>query len=94
MTFEELLSYTRGLEGRVLRTLAQGAKFRVRVDKHRLVYTPESTGTERPHTFKFANRVFEKFLKTRSFRPGDYRDISKNASYMLALISMCSESMK
>ncbi|HEX9901709.1 MAG TPA: hypothetical protein VGB72_02485 [Acidobacteriota bacterium] len=92
MTFEDLLAYTRTLEGRGLRTLAKDAKFKVSVSKGSILYTPESTGKERGHTFKFARRVFERFLKTKSFIPRDYQDISVNASYMLAVIAMYVES--
>ena len=94
MTFEELLDHARRLEGQVLRTLAEGARFRVRVGADSLFYTPESTGNERRHTFKFARRVFDRFVQRRSFKTVDYADISKNASYMLAVISSYTESAK
>lgn len=88
MTFDNLLAYTRTLEGHILRTIAKGAKFRVSVREGYICYIPESTGKVRCHMFQFAKRVFDRFIRIRSFSPADYQDISVNASYMLAVIAM------
>jgi hypothetical protein len=94
MTFEDFVVYNREMGGRVLTTLARGARFVVRVGNESIFYTPESTGIERRHTFKFAKRVFERYEKTGSLKPVDYQNISKNVSYMLTLIAMYTKSKK
>lgn len=50
-------------------------------------YIPKSTGKPREHPFKYLNRVVNRFNQTGSFRPGDYVDLTVNASYTLPLIS-------
>src|SRR5258708_3016759 len=50
-----------------------------------LEYLPE-TDKPRPHGRKCLNRDCEEFSRTNSYQPGDYAEITMNASYTLALI--------
>lgn len=86
MDFRDFLAFVKTLDGKTLTTMAQGKEFEVSVLDHGLEYTPRSTGKPRPHGFKFLERILERYTERGSLHPGDYTDISKNASYALVLI--------
>jgi hypothetical protein len=84
---DELIQFAKTLEGQELETASQKKKFIVNVVEDGLFYTPSSTGKSRKHGRRWLERVCQKFSITHSFRPGDYHDLSANASYALVLIS-------
>jgi hypothetical protein len=87
VALDGLIRHTESLEGIRIRTAGGRAWFTVRVADRGLEYTPESTGIPRLHTTKFIARILERHSRTGSLRPGDYSDISKNVSYILALVA-------
>jgi len=72
----------------VFQTVGGRATFTLRVLPKGLEYKPEFTLKERLHTHKFMQRILDRYLKSGSLRPGDYSDISKNASYFLAVVGL------
>jgi hypothetical protein len=83
---DDLIRFSRTLDGEELQTLKRGSKFMVKVTNGGLVYIPTSTNIPRLHPRKWLARVCNEFSRTNSFRPGDYQKITANASYVLALI--------
>jgi hypothetical protein len=85
MTYEKLLAVARRLEGMKLETIT-GKHFEVGVYMDCPYFTPESTGLGRSDGRKAAQRVVERYNSTRSLRPGDYADVTRNASYFIPLL--------
>lgn len=85
MTYEELVAVARDLEGQALETVT-GKRFTVGVYLDCPFFTPESTGLGRSDGRKAAERVVERFNRSGSLRPGDYADITRNASYFVPLL--------
>lgn len=81
-----LLTFAKLLNGKTLKTLHQGKPFSIGFDGGTLVYTPESSGADRPHQAQYLEKVCTRFTETNSLRPTDYTDCTVNASYTLALI--------
>lgn len=84
---DDLLSFAKRLDGKQLRTLHEGKPFGVRFDGETLVFTPASTGNDRPHQRPYVENVCARFRETNSLHPGDYKDGTYNASYTLTLIA-------
>ncbi len=82
----DFMRFVRTQDRQTLKTLAREKPFDVRVVRGGLEYTPHSTGKARFQEDRFIQRVAERFVDLKSFQPGDYQDISVNASYVLALI--------
>jgi hypothetical protein len=83
---ETIVQFARSLEGGEILTLARGKGFKVNVTSDGLEYTPSATGIRRKHGKKWLDRICQRFNETGSFKVSDYRDLSANASYALALI--------
>lgn len=88
LDIKEFLSFLKTLDGQPFRTLHRKLLFEVNVVPSGLYYTPKSSGTPRIQQWKFIERVALRFKETESFHPGDYQDISVNASYLLTLIDV------
>ena len=85
MTYDDLLRIARRFEGETLATVT-GKRFTVGLYLDCPFFTPESTGLGRSDGRKAAERVVERFNQTGSLRPADYADITRNASYFVALL--------
>jgi hypothetical protein len=85
MTYEDLLALARELEGQPVSTVT-GRTFTVRVYRDSLVFTPTSSGLGQSDGRKAAERFLVRYNEGGSLRPGDYGDISRNASYLVGLI--------
>lgn len=85
MTYEELLDLARRLEGETLETVT-GRRFTVGVFNDCPVFTPESSGFGQSDGRKAAERFVERYNATGSLRPGDYGDVSRNASYFIGML--------
>src|SRR4051812_20341930 len=72
--------------GKTLTTRARGTTFAVEVDGRGLIFTPVSSGQGRPETARRIQSVLDEFERTKSFKAGDYQQLSMNASYILALL--------
>src|SRR5438093_1294500 len=90
MTYEELLDFARRNEGRTLETVT-GRPFRVATYLDSIVFVPESTGLGRTEGRKGQERFVARYNATGSLRPGDYAGVSRDASYLVALVSAVAE---
>ena len=85
MTYEELLDLARRFEGQSISTVG-GRSFMVRTYRDSLVFTPASSGRGQSDGRKAAERFIARYNETGSLRPGDYADVSRNASYLVGLL--------
>ena len=85
MTYAELLSLARRHEGHSLETIS-GKQFSVGIHLDCPFFTPESTGLGRSDGRKAAEAFVARFNETGSLRPVDYADVTRNASYYVALL--------
>jgi hypothetical protein len=85
MTYDELVNLARRLEGRTLET-PSGKRFSVDIYLDGPFFTPESTGRGRSDGRKAAERFLERYNATGSLRPGDYADVTRNASYFIGML--------
>lgn len=86
LDIKDFLSFLKTLDRQSFRTLHRKLLFEVNVVPSGLYYTPKSSGTPRIQQWKFIERVALRFKETESLHPGDYQDITVNASYLLTLI--------
>ena len=87
----DLLTFAKTLEGQELCTLHQRKNFTVEVEGEDLVFV-NSKGKRRPHGGKYLRAVCDTFSKTNSYSPADYRHLTVNASYILAIIRRYADS--
>lgn len=85
MRYEELLALARRLEGRTLETVT-GKRFTVGIYLDCPFFTPESSGYGQSDGRKAAERFLARYNEIRSLRPGDYADVTRNASYFVGLL--------
>ena len=85
MTYEELLSLARRLEGRTLETIT-GRAFTVGVYNDVPFFTPASSGTGQTDGRKAIERFLQRYNTTGSLRPGDYGNVTRNASYLIGML--------
>lgn len=86
MTYEGLLDFARRNEGRTLETVT-GTRFRLGSYLDSIVFVPESTGLGRSEGRKGQERFVARYHETGSLRPRDYAGVSRDASYMVALVA-------
>jgi hypothetical protein len=86
ISIQELKGYAKSINGTTLETRAQHKRFHFMVDDKGFHYIPESTNKPRIQPNKFVDRVLQRFNGKRSLSPRDYQDLSKNSSYLLAII--------
>jgi hypothetical protein len=85
-TFDDLLNLARRFEDEPIETVT-GRLFTVRVFRQReLVFTPLSSGLGQSDGRRAQERFLARFMATRSLRPSDYADVTRNASYLVALL--------
>ena len=86
MTYDELLAIAHRFEGRTLETI-NGRRFRVGVFRDHAFFTPASTGNSQTDGRATHERFVDRYNEIGSPRPGDYAKVTRNASYLLALIA-------
>jgi len=86
MTYQEFLRLAGRFHGRTLETKL-GRRFSVEVEGGLVYFTPESTGSRRNTSRAVTEDLLERYGRTRSLRPSGYVDITRNASYYVALLS-------
>lgn len=86
VTYDELLRLARRLEDQPLETVT-GREFTVGVYLDSLVFTPASSGLGQSDGRKAAERFLARYNETGSVRPGDYADVTRNASYLVGLLN-------
>jgi len=87
MTYDELIQVAGRAEGQILRTV-RGKEFRVSVFGDCPFFIPLSTGQGRSDGRKAAERFLERYNSTGSPQSKDYVDVTRNASYFLALVKL------
>ena len=86
MTYEELIELARRLEGETLETVT-GKAFTVGIARTGDVFfTPASSGYGQSDGRKATERFLARYNETGSMRPGDYGDVSRNASYLIGML--------
>lgn len=85
MTYDELLKLARRYEGETLETVT-GKKFTVGMYLDCPFFTPASSGQGQSDGRKAAERFLARYNQTGSLRPGDYADVTRNASYFVGLL--------
>jgi hypothetical protein len=85
VTYDELLALARRCEGKTLETVT-GKKFRVGVYLDCPFFTPASSGRGQSDGRKAAERFLARYNEIGSLRPGDYADVTRNASYFVGLL--------
>jgi hypothetical protein len=85
MTYEELLELARRCEGRTLETVT-GKAFTVGIYRDCPFFTPASSGYGQSDGRRAAERFLQRYNETGSLRPGDYATVTRNASYLVALV--------
>lgn len=86
MTYEELVALARRLESETLETVT-GKPFTVGIYLDCPFFTPASSGYGQSDGRKAAERFLERYNQIGSLRPGDYSDVTRNASYYVALVA-------
>jgi len=85
VTYEELLALARRYEGKTLETVT-GKKFTVGIYLDCPFFTPASSGYGQSDGRKAAERFLARYNESGSFRPGDYADVTRNASYFIGML--------
>jgi hypothetical protein len=85
VTYDDLLALARQMEGRRLETVT-GRGFTVGIALDCPFFTPESSGYGQSDGRKAAERFLERYNATGSLRPGDYADVTRNASYYIGML--------
>lgn len=85
VTSERLLQLARDLADRPLTTVT-GREYTVGFYRDRLVFTPVSSGIRQSDGREAAERFVARSNETGSLRPGDYADVSRNASYLVGML--------
>jgi len=85
MTYQELLALARRCEGETLETVT-GKQFTVGIYLDCPFFTPASSGRGQSDGRKAAERFLARFNEIGSLRPGDYADVTRNASYFIGLL--------
>ena len=89
MTYEELLALARRFEGTTLETVT-GKPFTVGIALECPFFTPASSGYGQSDGRKAAERFLARYNETGSLRPGDYADVTRNASYFVGMLMRAS----
>ena len=85
MTYEDLLELARRSEGKTIETVT-GKKFTVGIALDCPFFTPASSGYGQSDGRKAAEKFLAQYNETASLRPGDYADVTRNASYFIGLL--------
>jgi len=85
LTYEELLDLARRNERKELETVT-GKQFTVGIYRDCPFFTPASSGYGQSDGRKAAERFIQRYNETGSLRPGDYTDVTRNASCFIGLI--------
>lgn len=85
MTYDELVAIARQFEGQTLETVT-GKRFKVGISAYGMFFTPESSGYGQSDGRRAHERFVDHYNETGSLQPSDYAKVSRNASYLIALL--------
>jgi len=86
MTYDDLLAIAHRFEDHTLSTVT-GARFKVGVYRDCAFFTPESSGRGQTDGRAAHERFVTRYNQIGSPRPGDYAGVTRNASYLVALVA-------
>jgi 5-methylcytosine-specific restriction endonuclease McrA len=87
ISFQKFKEFVGTRDGKTFQTLRQRKPFVVQFTNNQISYIPKTTSKLRLHEDIYLSRIIDQFNRTNSFHPKDYVDITRNASYTLALIN-------
>lgn len=86
MTYEDLKELARRNEGKRLETVT-GKAFTVGIARTgEIFFTPASSGYGQSDGRKAAEKFLARYNEIGSLRPGDYADVTRNASYFIGML--------
>jgi hypothetical protein len=86
LTYEHLNEMARRCQGQRLETVT-GKEFTVGIARTgEIFFTPVSSGYGQSDGRKAAERFLARYNETGSLRPGDYADVTRNASYFIGML--------
>jgi hypothetical protein len=85
VTYDELLDLARQCGGKTLETVT-GKKFTVGIYLDCPFFTPKSSGYGQSDGRKAAEKFLARYNASGSLRPGDYADVTRNASYFIGML--------
>jgi hypothetical protein len=91
LTYQRLIEIAESLDGQTLHTVT-GKAYTVGLYRHVPFFTPASSGYGQGDGRKATQRFVERYNETRSLRPGDYTDVTRNASYLIGMLIAVSPS--
>lgn len=86
LSAENIFAFVRNHQSEIFLTLRRKSPFRVEVVGNFLEITPGSSKTPRRESREQVASLLKQFAKSGSFQMSDYRELTFNASYLLALI--------
>jgi hypothetical protein len=91
LTYDDLVALARRFEGQSLKTVT-GKPYTVGISRTgEIFFTPASSGWGQTEGRKGHQRFVERFNEIGSTKPKDYSDVSRNASYLIGLLSAAYE---
>jgi hypothetical protein len=93
INIDSFMEFCKSLVGSKIKTVGGQASFILSgAQYNKLSYAPVSTRKPRDHTRRRIQMVLDRYNKTKSLRTTDYKGISVNEPYILALIRLyCSK---
>ncbi|MBI2850078.1 MAG: hypothetical protein HYX80_03435 [Chloroflexi bacterium] len=89
VSVSSFMTFCKTLVGTTLPTAGGRANFELsKVTDETVYYTPLSTGKERGVKKRYLHPVLDRYARTGSLKPGDYQNITVNASYTVAIIKL------
>lgn len=86
LTYEDLVELARRSQGKRLETVT-GKAFTVGIARTgEIFFTPASSGYGQSDGRKAAERFLARYNESGSLRPGDYGDVTRNASYFIGML--------
>jgi len=85
------VAFVRTLAGQQLETGTQHRRFTVQVTAGGLAIVPDSSGQPRSESWAQLDGVLAEFALNGSLQPKDYQQLTRNASYLLRLITLYQE---
>ena len=91
LTYDDLVALARRFEGRPLSTVT-GKSFTVGISRTgEIFFTPASSSWGQTEGRTGHERFVERYNELGSLLPKDYSDVSRNASYLIGLLSAAQE---
>jgi hypothetical protein len=92
INIDSFMEFCKSLVGSKIKTAGGQKEFVLSSAQYNKLCYKVSTGNTRTHTRRRIEMIFDRYEETKSLRPADYQNIGRNASYILALISLyCSK---